>query len=98
MVDSHTLDHRLVRAKVVREYRLAPVTAREIAESFHEAVRIALDEYVQPQNLTCRGVRDHADARFLALHANRGLVRACHGRASARAAGLFAARVSSRFL
>ena len=81
MVDSQTLDHRLVRAKVVREYRLAPVTAREIAESFHEAVRIALDEYVQPQNLACRGVRDHADDRFLALHANRGLVHACHGRA-----------------
>ena len=63
--------------QVVRDRRLAPVTAREIAEPLHESVRIALYEYVQPQDLLGRGVR--ARDHFLALHANRSLVRASDG-------------------
>ena len=52
MVDSQTLDRRLVRAKVVRGHRLDPAIAYEVAEPLRESVRIALDEYFQPQSLT----------------------------------------------
>ena len=76
MVDSQTLDRQIVRAKVVRDNRLDPVFAREVAEPLHESVRIALDEYFQPQNLPRFGVRDCADDGFHAIHANRSLVRA----------------------
>ena len=61
-------------------------------------VRIALGQRFQPQDFPWRGVRDHDDDDFLAIHSNHRLVLAWHGRASARAAGLFAARASSRFL
>ena len=72
--------------------------ACEVAEPLHESVRVAFHRYVQPQNLTRFGVRDYADVLFHAFHANRGLVRAYDFHLSARALGLFAARVSSSFL
>ena len=62
------------------------------------AVRIPLCPRFQPQDFTGRGVRCHAADRFIALHANRRLVRAYHCHLSARPPSLFAASVSSRFL
>ena len=38
--------------------------AYEIAKPLHESVRIALDEYVHPQDFTSRGVRCRADDSF----------------------------------
>ena len=38
--------------------------AYEIAKPLHESVRIALDEYVHPQDFASRGVRCRADNSF----------------------------------
>ena len=94
MIESQTLDRRLVRIQVVRDHCRDPEIAREIAAPFHEAVRIALDEYVRPRNLPHFSVCDYA-GRPSREH---GLVRADDSRLSALLPGLFSARVSSRFL
>ena len=43
-LDSKAFAYGLVRAKVVRDHRLCPVTAYETTEPLHESVRIALDQ------------------------------------------------------
>ena len=94
MVDSKAFDDRLVRIQVVRDHRLDPEIAREIAAPLHESVRIALDEYVQPQNLPGFSVHDYADRPSR----EHGLVRADDSRLSALLLCLFSARVSSSLL
>ena len=69
------------QARIAAGGSLLPLRAcrgrfRKVAEPLHESVRIALDKRFQPQDFPCRGVRDHADDRCLALHANHSLVRA----------------------
>ena len=95
-LDSKALDHGLVRAKVVRNHRLCPVTAYETTEPLYESVRIALDQRFQPQNLARFSVRDYADDRFLALHANYSLISAHHCHASARSCAIWRRRRRGR--
>ena len=64
-LDSKAFAYGLVRAKVVRDHRLCPVTAYETTEPLHESVRIALDQRFQPQNLARFSVLDYADDRAM---------------------------------
>ena len=64
MVDSQTLDLGLYALRSSETIVSPAAAAYEIAKPLHESVRIALDEYVHPQDFASRGVRCRADNSF----------------------------------
>ena len=98
MVDSQTSNYRLVRVQVVSDYSLDPVIAYEIAEPLHETVRVALDQYVQPQNLPVSASATTPTTFFTPFTRTAVSSAPMTFTCPPAPSGLFAARVSSRFL